>query len=595
MAYFVDPRTGLTTTDPRVHGFLWIATGDPELTELLTIWQNWLKTTLAINGMVMLSYTDILTLYSEIMLVSQAAAERPFIPEPPGPVAAIRGLRSAIFEDKPQVMNRAQGAKYLSLRQRSFTSEQTTACTLQLADLVVRQSTWIPEWQLITYNQAATTGGGQVVGWVCFYDPMAIRDGSVASGALENVRAQAVRVFMIPPNIAPPRPPPLVQMGPLAQVQQQLADAALHAHVMAPHPDSIAAQDVKERVLTLMSMNQFQSTPQLRVDHPEGPARQNACAEEIGTMSAGINGTNSAMKQRIYSVISAATGHLESNPLLEFLGKGNTSIGQLLDALKDMAQNLLTLDQQKDVFLFTVQGIRALNNALHSHTAFFEHIRSSAASAGGSQPSIAEMLELLTKRCSDAASHGGPIVASDGAHHAQGQTPRATHASQAVLAAAALKQNAQVLIWAVEILADPNTRSIDLHRALFICANAAHPDWISSGLLHALAFGNINATLIDHKLCLVYEYSTDHYIGIYLCHMLVASAVRAKLLTEAQAKQLVGFSLTALAKSVRSNDWAPMDIVNDADLAIRAELNRQRLLPPPQGPRHRTPSPTSPR
>ena len=34
---------------------------------------------------------------------------------------------------------------------------------------------------------------------------------------------------------------------------------------------------------------------------------------------------------------------------------------------------------------------------------------------------------------------------------------------------------------------------------------------------------------------------------------------------------LIGYSLTALAKSVRSNDWTKMDIVNDADHEIRAE------------------------
>ena len=592
MASFVDPATGHVTTDPGVHGFRWLVPGDPLVTERFTLWQDWVETTLGNNGLTLLNYTDCVVLYAEVLLVAPSAAFSSIIAAAPSPSAVFRGLLAALGEDKPKLMNRAQGAKYLMHKKRSFTGAQTLACTLHAADLILRPDTYVPAWQArITYHDAATAGGGLTLGWIWYYDPLAMRNGTLASGLLSSVRRLAEQAFRLPLNNAVPRPAP-TPPAPIAPAtaldpqQQQAHDAAMQVHLLTPQTDSIPPPDTAHCVLVLAAANPYQASAQLRVSHAEGPARQSAGAEEIGALTTGISGKSVGYRGRLRDAISAANNPGDPNPLSEFLGDEVNSTGVLLGTLRDMAQSLLPAGTQAEEQLFTIQGLRALSHALKPHAAYFEHVRSMATSAGSLPPSIDEMLELLATQCqSTALGLGGATALAIGTGQANlaGGPARTANANAAMLAAASEKQNAQVFIWVANLCEHSDTTSIQVHRALFICANAAHPDWKTSGVLHAAAWGNVNATLINFKLALVYEYSTDHYIGIYLCHMLVAAAVRSKLLTAAQALDLVGFSLTALAKSARQDDWKPLDIVNDADHAIRAELSRlQRRAAPPK-------------
>ena len=590
MASFVDPATGHVTADPVVHGFRWVAPGDPLVTELITIWQKWIETTLATNGLTLLNYTDCVVLYAEILLVAPSAEFSSIIAAAPSPTAVFRGLLAALGENKPEPMNRAQGAKYLAHKKRSFTGAQTLACTLNASDLILRQDTYVPEWQArITYYDTNTAGGGLTLGWVWFYDPLAMRNGTLASGLLNSVRRLAEGAFRLPRNTAVPRPAPtppapIVPATELSPQQQQAHDAAMQVHLLTPQTDSIPPPDAAHCILSLVAANPYQASAQLRVDHPEGPARQSAGAEEIGALTTGISGKSVGYRSRLRGAISAANNPGDPNPLSEFLGDEVNSTGVLLGTLKDMAQSLLPASMQVEELLFTLQGIRALGHALKPHAAYFEHVRSMAKTAGDAPPAIDEMLELLAMQCQSANfGLGGTTALAIGTGQANlaGGPTRTANANAAMIAVASEKQNAQVFIWVANLCEDPNTTSIQVHRALFICANEAHPDWKTAGVLHAAAWGNVNATLINYKLALVYEYSTDHYIGIYLCHMLVAAAVRSKLLTAAQALDLVGFSLTALAKAARQDDWKPLDIVNDADHTIRSELARLQRRPAP--------------
>ena len=130
------------------------------------------------------------------------------------------------------------------------------------------------------------------------------------------------------------------------------------------------------------------------------------------------------------------------------------------------------------------------------------------------------------------------------------------------LKAAAMTVNAQVIFWVIAMLKKGAT-SIEVHQAIFVAANDEHPGWKSTGFLHAMGWGVINASLVNSDLAPIYEYSSDHYLGKYFAHMIVGAMQRSGLLSETQVTYLKGFSLERLAGKLRSGDWSKLDLVND--------------------------------
>ena len=575
MASFVAPNTGIVTADDRVHKYLWVSIDDADMAAKLKTWQSWIATPKAINGITVWSYTDLLALAVEILLPGPGIADDLILTAPPGPGAIMRGLAAALGDDRPPPQSRAQGAKLLAHKARSFSPADITAVTLVPADLVQRQGTYIPVWQRITYHEAEHMGGGLTLAWLHYYDPSAVRSGLTASTALNSIRARAVAARILRPNLAAPRQPPPGPNDPQNQEQVDAAAGALAVHNLTPQPDSIPADEVKFAVLNLLGGNQYQANRQLRTDHPEGAARRAAMTEEIDSFPIGIDGLSPGYRNRLRVAIGAAGQAGDPNHLNDFLGDERQSAAGLLASMKDMAQSLLPPEMQKDALLYTTQGIRALNIALVTHAAYFEHHRAAAASAGAAAPTVEARLEQLAVRVGEIDATGGAITAAFGggqvsSANQSGAGRTACRASWT--AAAARPENARVLLWLSDMLEDESTTSVEIHRALFVSANAAHPDWRSTGFLHALGWGNINAALLDHKYALIYEYATDYYIGLYLADALVSAAVRSRLVTAAQQVWLSGLSLTALAKSLRAENWAGVDIVNDVDNAIQSEL-----------------------
>ena len=575
MASFVAPNTGIVTADDRVHKYLWVSIDDADMAAKLKTWQSWIVTPNAINGITVWSYADLLALAVEILLPGPGIADDLILTAPPGPSAIMRGLAAALGGDRPPPQSRAQGAKLLAHKARSFSPADITAVTLVPADLVQRQGTYIPVWQRITYHEAEHMGGGLTLAWLHYYDPSAVRSGLTASTALDSIRARAVAARILRPNLAAPRQPPPGPNDPQNQGQVDAAAGALAVHNLTPQPDSIPADEVKFAVLNLLGGNQYQANRQLRTDHPEGAARRAAMTEEIDSFPIGIDGLSPGYRNRLRVAIGAAGQAGDPNHLNDFLGDERQSAAGLLASMKDMAQSLLPPEMQKDALLYTTQGIRALNIALVTHAAYFEHHRAAAASAGAAAPTVEARLEQLAVRVGEIDATGGAITAAFGggqvsSANQSGAGRTACRASWT--AAAARPENARVLLWLSDMLEDESTTSVEIHRALFVSANAAHPDWRSTGFLHALGWGHINAALLDHKYALIYDYATDYYSGLYLADALVSAAVRSRLVTAAQQVWLSGLSLTALAKSLRAENWAGVDIVNDVDNAIQSEL-----------------------
>ena len=191
------------TADPGVHQYLWLALADPQVAECITSWQEWIGTTVAANGMTLFRYSDCVVLYAEVLLVAPSAAFSTIFASVPSPTAIFRGLLAALGDDEPKPMNRAKGARYLVHKKRSFTPAQTLACTLDASDLITRPDTYVPAWQArITYHDAGVTGGGLTLGWLWFYDALAMRNGTLPSGTLDSVRRLAEQTFRLPQNAA---------------------------------------------------------------------------------------------------------------------------------------------------------------------------------------------------------------------------------------------------------------------------------------------------------------------------------------------------------------------------------------------------------
>ena len=233
------------------------------------------------------------------------------------------------------------------------------------------------------------------------------------------------------------------------------------------------------------------------------------------------------------------------------------SVAGVKGLIGDLAQLLLAPGARTEITLFTVQGIRAVNTALQPHRAFLEHMRASAKADGDVPPTVEEILEKIAVRATEAASTAvtAPGVTGGAGTLVAGGTGTASRLQQAITIAASKSPNADILLWVEAQMKKKNHNSTRVHGILFVAKNDKHPEWNSTGFLHALAWGNVNAGNISHHLAYIYDYSTDWHIGVYFAEKLTSAALRAGLITEEHKKLLLGFSLEKLAKAARNDNW----------------------------------------
>ena len=158
MASFVDPSTGGKTTDRTVHLFRFVNLGDDALAVKLSTWQQWVGIKV-IGGITVLSWSDLVSLWLEIMEVCKQLLDRCSVTWVPAPEAVAKAIASAIENVILKPMTRAQGAKWLRQEARSFGSEQIDANTLSLTGVIRRDPTGYPLWMRITYGAAIEQGG----------------------------------------------------------------------------------------------------------------------------------------------------------------------------------------------------------------------------------------------------------------------------------------------------------------------------------------------------------------------------------------------------------------------------------------------------
>ena len=67
-------------------------------------------------------------------------------------------------------MTRAQFTRLVRFRARRLSDNGVAEITLRNTDLIARPTTYLPEWQKITYAEANSMGGGMLLCWWYFYD-----------------------------------------------------------------------------------------------------------------------------------------------------------------------------------------------------------------------------------------------------------------------------------------------------------------------------------------------------------------------------------------------------------------------------------------
>ena len=191
------------------------------------------------------------------------------------------------------------------------------------------------------------------------------------------------------------------------------------------------------------------------------------------------------------------------------------SVAGVKSLMGDLAQLLLAPGARTEITLFTVQGIRAINTALQPHRAFLEHMRASAEADGDTPPTVEEVLERVAVHATEAASTAitaQSIAGGTGTMTASG-VGTTNRLQQAITTAASRSPNAEVLLWVEAEMKKENHSSTRVHGILFMARNDKHPEWNSTGFLHALAWGNINAGNISHHLAYIYDVTTTRPTG----------------------------------------------------------------------------------
>ena len=94
-----------------------------------------------IGGITMVSWSDLVSLWLEVMEVDRPLLDNCSITWVPAPEGVAKAMAAAVKNVTLNPMSRAQGAKWLRQEARSFNSEQINATTLSLTGVIERDPT----------------------------------------------------------------------------------------------------------------------------------------------------------------------------------------------------------------------------------------------------------------------------------------------------------------------------------------------------------------------------------------------------------------------------------------------------------------------
>ena len=312
MAFVASDGSG-DTADAARHGFLWVRLSTPSATEAVTTWQSWIKTT-TMTGMKVFSWTDLRTLALELFHDDASVENESVLLRPHGPECIDRTLAVAIYHlgPNPAAASRAEAAKYLQKLKRTVTGADKTAVTVTARDLLTLTSPPMPPWQAaITYEMAATAGGGQVTKWLSYYDATVIRGASTSSARLNEVRYAIASAGRTPVNTAPPNAPPIPPAHGADQPTMEAHAAAAATYIATPPADNVPPDTVAHAVCTALSDNKFAAENALLLQDGEGPARVNGAAAEVMGLIQPPTGETPSIRARVRSVLTECAPTLD--------------------------------------------------------------------------------------------------------------------------------------------------------------------------------------------------------------------------------------------------------------------------------------------
>ena len=565
---FVDTY-GADTADPAVHGFAWMRFADNAEGEGFRAWQPWMRWQDR-NGVLCFQWVDCVSFFSEVALFDASILAVGVVTSPPGPARVRAGLVTVARSIQKVRQTRAQGATALSRAARNLSPADRAICTIGILDTILRDGNAQPQWQAsITYGllETAATGAEALVA-LYYYEGDAMRTPPGTIAMLLAVRRAAERTgrLRLVTGYAPyPAPPP------------------------APLPtDDVDALEVAYAICEAMGDNGF-NDPAQRVSYPVGPARAASRQAEVEGIVTRPTGDSPEMRRRAFDTVGACATNITL--LLDPRGDEIFTTGRAVTAMTTAAAQCVDAVHRAPAVLFTIPGMRALHNGLIPHVAWM-NLPDVLVLA------LQDKLEKLSDRCTlfaaNAGNAGGSQFSAVGAGAFAGggatQTGGPTNSlgwRQSIVMATQSGDAAGILHEVEALLHDQGTRSEDIHELLFRGCSQAAPARRSTGLLHAMAWGSVDAGALNPSWALIKVYSTDEAIGRYLFRMVTDYLLRNRQLTPDQVSRISGTSLVTLAKALRSSSWGKgtIDIQNDVIRAITAQLaEASSLAAPPKTP-----------
>ena len=565
---FVASTTGNDTDNGGVHQFLWMrCANDRDALDLLA-WQPWLQTT-TINDRVLLKWADVAALNEEVRRTGADARGLNPLANPPGAAYLATSLKAATKDVTKVSKSRAQGAAGLQTAVKLFSAEQVAAVTMSAADTVLRPTAGTPAWQThLTYGLIDESGTGpKGLGTVFFYDDniRLIGNGAVNGlQSLEDVRRRAERAGRLE-LIAGWAPYPAAAPVPLP-------------------PDSVDRDTAAYAVAELLGSTGYTQVA-LRSSAARGPARNVAWYAELEGMLKAPDGDTPEMRKRARDCASVVAENVEL-----LLGDGTLTTADVTAAILAGAAACRGSCPTASAQLITPEGLSAMHRGLTTFAAWlcFPEV--------ASLPLHEKVIALNDRAIQlglnagvggvglNAGGGGGGGGGSGGGGGGGGGGGYGTNASgflSRCVAAANEGPTAEVMHEVEPMLADPKTRSRDVHERIFRARTKRHPNRRPSGLLHAMGFGIVNAGSLNPNWALIHTFSTDECIGEYVAVMIVEYMVRARLYTPAQAERLKGASLSALVAVLRTGDWSKIDVPNMVLWPLAAHLARASGQQPP--------------
>jgi len=322
---------------------------------------------------------------------------------------------------------------------------------------------------------------------------------------------------------------------------QSVADG-LHAETSAQH--ELRAYN------NSMTLSGAITDPALEKYVAVGVAREVQAQVELREARHASDGSKTYTRNRVLLFLQA-----DAKVLYNML-QHHDSYPQLLSLLEALAAARPALNLTPNAGLYTPHGLRQLNQSYSDMSRVVE-----VAQAAGK--TAAQDLATYIARCARDGT-GAPGNASIGAPGGAGESETARGAgaagAAARLEAAKLDgDNPAILADVVTLLKKESHDPLDVMELLLRGRSTAHPDRKPTKLTHLLAYGLVQASLIDAELAPIDIYS-KLYLGDYFARHIAAKVVQKGLATTAIMK---GLKLDDWAEAMRGDEWRQQaDAVN---------------------------------